>query len=207
MTDRYQGAASESETYSIAVVLPGRFADTDEVLKEIAQGSDRVTAIVGGALVEEILTRVLRTFLRPDEKLLDEAFKFSGPVGSFSAKINIGYLTGLYGELVRKDLHLVRKIRNEFAHQLTATFRTQKVAEMAKNLFLAERYSVDLAEERKPFPQPRPADVMDWPAWIFLRDRDRTLRNPRGRFISEVQALSWALTEASSRRIKIGHFG
>lgn len=207
MTDRYQDAASESETYSIALVLPGRFADTHDVLREIAQGSDRVTAIVGGALIEEILTRVLRSSLRPDEKQLDQAFKLSGPFSSFSAKIDMGYLTGIYGELVHKDLHCVRRIRNAFAHQLKATFRTQKVADLAKNLFLVERYSDDLNEERKPFPQPVAANVMDWPAWISLRDRDKTIGNARGRFIGELQALSWVLTEAASRRVKIGRFG
>lgn len=191
----------------MALVLPSPFPDSWEVMKEIMEGSDRVVAIVGGALVEEVLARLLREFLRQDEKVLDQAFGFSKPIGTFSAKVDLGYLLGVYGKEVHQDLHCLRRIRNEFAHKLNTTFKTQKLADLAKNLYLVERYSEDFDHPRKVPPNPRPENLMELPSWIGLRDRDQVLEDPRDRFIGEIQALTWALSAAGQRRVPIGRLG
>jgi hypothetical protein len=50
-------------------------------------------------------------------------------MGSFFASIELGYALGLYGNLLRDDLHTIRTIRNAFAHAMKPlTFDTPQVA-------------------------------------------------------------------------------
>lgn len=54
-------------------------------------------------------------------------FKQSGPLGSFAAQIDMGYLLGLYPDYVRDKLHTIRLIRNEFAHNVQpVSFKSQR---------------------------------------------------------------------------------
>lgn len=166
-----------------------------DVIREINSSSDRSAAVVGGALIDEIVKQKIRKFLRQDAKSLDAAFQGSGPLASFNACINIGYLLGLYGVKVRDDLHRIRQIRNEFAHQLTATFSTQKIKDLSLALYLADRYSEDLelapiADGKKQMP----ANLMDLQSWIYVPDREQSLKDPRERFIIALQTLAWALS-------------
>jgi len=48
--------------------------------------------------------------------LKDKLFEGVGPLRTFSAKIDIAYSMGLISAGVRRDLHAMREIRNEFAH-------------------------------------------------------------------------------------------
>lgn len=190
------------------MMTPGSIPGILEVLKELHEGSDRAAAVVGGALIEEILSRMLRDFLRGDKKELDEMFGISSPLGTFSAKIKAGYFLGRYDSVIRKDLDYVRKIRNEFAHELSATFEAQKVRSLCFNLELVERYSCDMQSDlQEPLSKPLPENRLQWPFWIALHDRDKALLDPRERFLGELQALLWALNGVVGQRVPIGSFG
>jgi len=39
-----------------------------------------------------------------------------GPLGTFSAKVDVAFALGLLSEKSRRDLHNLRKVGNEFAH-------------------------------------------------------------------------------------------
>lgn len=186
------------------VGIPG----VNDIITEINSGSDRVAAVVGGALIDEILRRTLRNSLRQDSKALDEAAQANGPLATFSACINMGYLLGLYGKEVKRDLHILRKIRNEFAHQLNATFSTQKIANLSLSLNLAERFTADIKRDpnKEKKPNPTPESLLHWPVWVYLHDRDQSLKDPRERFIAELQAIAWAL-HGIDTRLKIGRLG
>jgi hypothetical protein len=182
--------------------------DIHDVIHEIVGGSDRVAAIVGGSLVEEMLTRALRAFLRQDAVALKEAFDFNGPLGTFSAKISMGYVLGLYGKEVRRDLDLLRKVRNDFAHQLSATLQTQDIRNRVMAMEIVERYSEDGEAPKLDRPKPVPDSYLDWPSWIFIAGRKGALADPRERFIGELQALLWAISAVShSSSVKIGKLG
>ncbi|MGA7562926.1 MAG: MltR family transcriptional regulator [Desulfobaccales bacterium] len=76
--------------------------------------SDRACAILGVATLEALLENLLRRWMLPDAP--EELFKSVGPLATFSARIDIAYAFGLISPLERRDLHLLRKIRNDFAH-------------------------------------------------------------------------------------------
>jgi hypothetical protein len=81
---------------------------------EMYNSPDRASAIVLGSLVEKAIEKLLRTNLRPQG--INELFKHTGLLGDFSAKIQMGYALRLFGGQTRKDLNIIRTLRNQFAH-------------------------------------------------------------------------------------------
>ena len=67
--------------------------------------------------------------------LRDRIFEGNGPLSSFSHKILTGYALGLFGNVFRHDLDLIRELRNGFAHaRHPMTLTTPQVAEVCKYL-------------------------------------------------------------------------
>ena len=62
--------------------------------------NDRSAAIMAGAFVEDTLRRLV------------------GRSGNFHSMIEAGFNQGLYKEVVRNDLHVIRNVRNAFAHAM-----------------------------------------------------------------------------------------
>ena len=84
---------------------------------QVQQESDRGAVIVSVALLDDLLTNLIKARLVPsvekDDELFDSAFS---PFRSFSTKVDLAYRLGLIGSNFRCSLHLLRKIRNNFAH-------------------------------------------------------------------------------------------
>jgi hypothetical protein len=105
--------------------LPGmaREPHSEEIIagaiKELEKQSDRGAGIIAAALIEEILETIILSRLRPlsSDKYRD-LFHGNSPLASFAAKIDIAYAIGVINDLGRIQLHLIRKIRNEFAHRI-----------------------------------------------------------------------------------------
>lgn len=76
-----------------------------------------VVAILGAGLVEYRLEQLLRPrFNRRDDDIWEELTDVDGPLSTFAAKITLGYALKIYDDGMRKNLDIVRKIRNVFAH-------------------------------------------------------------------------------------------
>jgi hypothetical protein len=76
-----------------------------------------VAAILAAALLENDLDGLLRGRLsRRDDATWNEMTEDRGPFGSFSQKIAAGYALGIYDQITRENLDIVRTIRNGFAH-------------------------------------------------------------------------------------------
>lgn len=91
-------------------------------IKELDTLPDRAAGIVGATILESRLRNRLKhetpSFTVKDRATLHERmFNPSGPVGSFSAQINLGFMLGLYDEQAWRDLDAIRRIRNDFAHE------------------------------------------------------------------------------------------
>lgn len=118
-------------------------AGLSEAIGEIEAGPDRSAAIVSAALAEDHLTTVLKSSLHQDDKIVAEMFRGSGPIGSFSAKINLAFLTGLLSMRASKEMHIIREVRNEFAHRLgKLSFKSQRIRDLAMNLTMPDWYNV-----------------------------------------------------------------
>jgi DNA-binding MltR family transcriptional regulator len=75
------------------------------------------TAILGAVLIEHDLEQLLRSKLKhKDDETWAMLIADNGPLNSFYAKIVLGYTLGIYDKRVHGDLHIVRNVRNAFAH-------------------------------------------------------------------------------------------
>jgi hypothetical protein len=97
--------------------------DMDAVLASIHNDNDRSVALVGASMLEYSLQEVIKSRLRQFDPQdgnadLERLFGINGIFSGLSSKIVGGYAMQLFGPLVRRDLELINKIRNEFAHDM-----------------------------------------------------------------------------------------
>lgn len=91
----------------------------DFLFKEFEKESDRAAVILAVSLIDESLHSLLKAHLVPVNGSSDEMFEgANAPIGTFSAKINMAYRLGLLSTKLTRDIHLLRKIRNSFAHDV-----------------------------------------------------------------------------------------
>ena len=91
----------------------------DEVLAfrdSLNSESDRGCALMAAAYLHTRLESLLRGSFVAHAKLIKSLFDGDRPLANFSAQIDVAFATGLISKEAHRDLHLVRKIRNEFAH-------------------------------------------------------------------------------------------
>jgi DNA-binding MltR family transcriptional regulator len=95
-------------------------ADLDALEKELFGENDRASILLMGSLVDACLERLLRTPMRSNLSQSDanDLFDGNGPLSTFSAKIALAYALGLIGPTCRRELNLIRELRNAFAHSL-----------------------------------------------------------------------------------------
>lgn len=96
--------------------------------------NDRALAIVGRAFLDTVLESILIEFLVDDEKEVAELMRYEGPLGTYSGRIRGAYCLGLLRKTVRDDLRLVGRIRNRFAHDLSASFATDPIRSWCQSL-------------------------------------------------------------------------
>jgi DNA-binding MltR family transcriptional regulator len=111
----------------------------DEVMafrRTLSPESDRGCALIAAAYLDAELEKLLRLAVVDDPKVADNLFDQSRPLGTFSSRIDLAYLLGLIGISIHRDLHLIRKIRNDFGHDHSPiTFETQRIKCRCKELF------------------------------------------------------------------------
>ncbi len=104
-------------------------------LKEFQEETDRGAALVGAALIDERLERLLYAHFvecKQSKELMDGS---NAPLGTLSARVKLAYCLGLITELEYKEMEVIRKVRNEFAHKVHGlTFKNQKVHDLCQNL-------------------------------------------------------------------------
>lgn len=88
------------------------------LVSEIETQSDRGAAIVGAAWVEEELLAAIDFYIKDVKKSKDRLLNRSGPLSSFSAKIDLACVISIISEEIASDLHSIREVRNEFAHSV-----------------------------------------------------------------------------------------
>jgi DNA-binding MltR family transcriptional regulator len=92
-----------------------------QVAEMLSTESDRGCAIFSAAILHDDLEFVLRAYFRSDEhavkKVVSPLFAPYAPLSTLASRIDIAYSIGLITRTVYDDLHLVRRIRNDFAHE------------------------------------------------------------------------------------------
>jgi hypothetical protein len=89
-------------------------------------------------MLDDLLERVLLAFCletKESKRLISEGF--NAPLSSFSARSVAAYSLGLISEREYNECDRLRKIRNEFAHNVQQSFDDQKIMDICANLTFA----------------------------------------------------------------------
>jgi hypothetical protein len=92
-----------------------------QILNDLKGESERGVVIVIASHLDVRLEDLLKTALTPSPTATD--MMFDGPnalLQSFSNKIDFCYRLGLLSSFATRSLHLIRKIRNKFAHNISS---------------------------------------------------------------------------------------
>lgn len=113
--------------------------------------TDRGSALIATAWVDNALEVYLRAYFRSDEKTANEILRPDGPLGSFSARIKLAYLLGIIEPTAFRDLEIVRAIRNDFAHvRQPMKFTDPSIKNRCKHLHAVEAINLGGLNIRSP---------------------------------------------------------
>jgi len=142
----------------------------DKIFQEnFAKESDRAGVILAASILDTGLEVLLKSLFVSTSAAEDELFHLPySPLSSFSAKINIAHRMGTIPASFARALHLVRRIRNDFAHDVVGcSFEDapvkSRVVELTKAVGLA-RFSDDV---RKLFPPGTKGDFEISSSWMI----------------------------------------
>lgn len=89
-----------------------------EANKENQSGTDRGVVLVWASIIDEILQKILDAFTADVPDKVNSLFGNQAPFGTFSNRAKTALALGLITEDEADSINLVRKIRNDFAHQI-----------------------------------------------------------------------------------------
>lgn len=108
--------------------FPEDEAHFNAFLDEFQRESDRAAAVLSAAYLDAKLADLLKAAFAVDSKG-PELLDVNQPLGSFGPRTTLAEAVGLITHEERQDLELVRRIRNDFAHELHGlSFNTEKIA-------------------------------------------------------------------------------
>ena len=123
-----------------------------DFLNALNKESERGAVLIAVAMLDDLLQRSISAFLldHPDTKRLLEGF--NAPLGTFSARTLAAFSLGAISEGEYRECERVRKVRNEFAHAIHASFNDQNIKDMCANLeFSAKDYGTVRVDARGQF--------------------------------------------------------
>jgi DNA-binding MltR family transcriptional regulator len=115
--------------------------EINKFLIEFQVESDRAAAILGVSYLDTVMENLLKKFFIQNNSFIDkQIFGDSySVIDSFSKKINLSYALGLLKQKEFEDLNNIRKIRNDFAHELHGlNFNSEKINSRCLNLKCAQ---------------------------------------------------------------------
>ncbi|MGA2463020.1 MAG: MltR family transcriptional regulator [Thermodesulfobacteriota bacterium] len=112
----------------------------NEVLHDLSHETDRAAAVLVGAEIDRVLGKILERFLLPvRSKASSPLLEQDGPLGNLASRIELVYRLGLVSTTMHRELHLLRKIRNLFAHRVKGVaFDVLPVSDLVKSLHVPQ---------------------------------------------------------------------
>ena len=119
--------------------MSDRFGQFDEVMElrtALSEETDRGCALHGASYLENELGLMLSSYFVDDARIHSELLEGTGGLATFSARIAVAFALGLIPPAVRRDLDLIRKIRNDFGHNPTQIgFDHEPIANRCHDLY------------------------------------------------------------------------
>lgn len=93
--------------------------EIDRLIAEFRDETDRAAVVLGAAKLDLQLYQIIEQALLPAPTGHDELLDGDAPLSTFSSRINLVARLGIIAADLARALHLIRKIRNAFAHELS----------------------------------------------------------------------------------------
>ena len=91
----------------------------EEFTIEFENETDRAAVVLGAAKIDQVLYQILQAHLLPSPSRNDELLDGNSALSSFSSRITMTYRLGLIDAALSRSLHMIRRIRNSFAHEVS----------------------------------------------------------------------------------------
>jgi DNA-binding MltR family transcriptional regulator len=126
-------------------------SEENSSFQALSKMSDHACALMGTALIESALERVIiSTFRKSDATVMDEIFDNRGPLSDFHSKILVAYAQGAISENGKAELNSIKAIRNAFAHsRIDISFDTPQITQEIK-LFIMLNAMKGVSEDHRP---------------------------------------------------------
>ena len=114
--------------------------------EQLTAESDRGCALFATAYLDKALSDLLFVSVvsGPTKKIEKDLFDFNSPLGTFSSRIKMAYYLGKISMESRRDLDLLRSIRNTFAHHPTVvSFDDESISNKCRELKFSFRNKND----------------------------------------------------------------
>jgi DNA-binding MltR family transcriptional regulator len=142
----------------------------DEVfMREFEKESDRACVILSVAMLERALETLLKAQLAATSSSKDELLEGAyAPISSFNARIDLAHRLGLISARFCRDLHIIRRIRNDFAHDVRrCTFKDASVRARVLELSRSSGLIDKEPETRKRFQRGYRGDFQMIVSWML----------------------------------------
>jgi len=110
-----------------------------EVETELTNNSDRGIVLVCASVIEELLENLIKKVLKDSPTIEKDLFKGNAPLSNFDAKLKLSFYLGLITEEEKRNISIMQRIRNKFAHQvIDISFNNIDIKNLSSNFSLAE---------------------------------------------------------------------
>jgi hypothetical protein len=148
----------------------------DDIKEFYDDSPHRGPGIALPTILENRVTEMLKFAMRRDAAIEKELFRGSGALGDFGVKIQLAYMLGLIAKETYSDLDILRRIRNDFAHNVKIkSFDDESISNRIKSMHVY-KILIDL-RNRRPFDPRRAEPFNEKLRAQILRDEMDTMRD------------------------------
>jgi mannitol operon repressor len=108
-------------------------------LGELKGETDRGVALVTTSFLDKLLGDTLKAFTIDNESSKRLFEGFNAPFGTLSTRITGCHALGLINDAEAGQCNILRRVRNEFAHQVEVSFKSDRVNDLCNNLEVSNR--------------------------------------------------------------------
>ncbi len=106
----------------------------NKFLPELNKESDRGMVLIAASYLDELMLKILKSYFLAGKTSSALVDGFNAPLGTFSSRCTAAYSLGLISKMEFAEADLIRKIRNNFAHNIHTSFSDNKVIELCRKL-------------------------------------------------------------------------
>jgi len=120
-----------------------RINEFNDFRMSLLSESDRGSVLMAAAFIEDKITQLVETYMVQNKTIQKKIFAGNGALATFSSKIDIAFLLGLIPKNIYDDLGILRKLRNDFAHNAKSiTFQTDYIKDRCNALQVVSKVAL-----------------------------------------------------------------